>query len=98
MAWCPELMSKRCPGKLPAFVREFLFVSLFRVCAQSLASENAARLEAMQRTKKIIDQMLLRLRRSFQRLRQERIDEELFDLVSGFEALQLSQPHTEGQP
>jgi hypothetical protein len=30
-----------------AFVREYLFVSLFRACAESLASENACRLAAM---------------------------------------------------
>ena len=42
----PEVMN---PGAatLLAFVREYLFVSLFRACAESLASENASRLAAM---------------------------------------------------
>ena len=33
---------------LLALIREYLFVSLFRACAESLASENASRLAAMQ--------------------------------------------------
>ena len=72
---------------LLAFVREYLFVSLFRACAESLASENASRLAAMQRAEKNIDELLEDLNRSFHRLRQNSIDEELFDVVSGFEAL-----------
>lgn len=72
---------------LPAFLREYLFVSLFRACAESLASENASRLAAMQRAEKNIGELLEGLRRTFHRLRQSSIDEELFDVVSGFEAL-----------
>ena len=33
-------------------IREYLFVSLFRACAKSLASENASRLATMQRAEK----------------------------------------------
>jgi F-type H+-transporting ATPase subunit gamma len=72
---------------LPAFLHEYLFVSLFRACAQSLASENASRLAAMQRAEKNIDELLEDLSRTFHRLRQSDIDEELFDVVAGFEAL-----------
>ncbi|MEO8052138.1 MAG: F0F1 ATP synthase subunit gamma [Acidobacteriota bacterium] len=72
---------------LRALIREYLFVSLFRACAESLASENASRLAAMQRADKNIDELLEDLNRTFHRLRQSRIDEELFDVVSGFEAL-----------
>jgi F-type H+-transporting ATPase subunit gamma len=72
---------------LRAFIREYLFVSLFRACAESLASENASRLAAMQRAEKNIDDLLEGLNRSFHRQRQSGIDEELFDLVAGFEAL-----------
>jgi F-type H+-transporting ATPase subunit gamma len=71
---------------LLALVREYLFVSLFRACAESLASENASRLAAMQRAEKNIDELLVDLNRAFHRLRQSGIDEELFDVVSGFEA------------
>ena len=82
----PEVMDD---GKqtLLALVREYLFVSLFRACAESLASENASRLAAMQRAEKNIDELLENLNRTFHRLRQSGIDEELFDVVSGFEAL-----------
>lgn len=76
---------------LRALVREYLFVSLFRACAESLASENASRLAAMQRAEKNIDELLEDLSRTFHRLRQNRIDEELFDVISGFEALAVPQ-------
>jgi F-type H+-transporting ATPase subunit gamma len=72
---------------LRSFIREYLFVSIFRACAESLASENASRLAAMQRADKNIDESLEDLNGKFHRLRQSGIDEELFDVVSGFEAL-----------
>jgi F-type H+-transporting ATPase subunit gamma len=72
---------------LRALVREYLFVSLFSACAESLASENASRLAAMQRAEKNIDELLEEQNRTFHRLRQSAIDEELFDVISGFEAL-----------
>jgi F-type H+-transporting ATPase subunit gamma len=68
-------------------IREYLFVSLFRSCAESLASENSSRLGAMQRAEKNINEILDLLRHQFHRLRQSTIDEELFDVISGFEAL-----------
>ena len=71
---------------LRSLVREYLFVSLFRACAESLASENASRLAAMQRADKNIDELLENLHGTFHRLRQTSIDEELFDVISGFEA------------
>jgi F-type H+-transporting ATPase subunit gamma len=82
----PEVMNGGAATML-AFVREYLFVSLFKACAESLTSENASRLTAMQRAEKNIDELLEDLNRSFHRLRQSGIDEELFDVVSGFEAL-----------
>ena len=70
-----------------ALVREYLFISLFRACAESLASENASRLSAMERADRNIDELLENLKGEFHRLRQTGIDEELFDLISGFKAL-----------
>jgi F-type H+-transporting ATPase subunit gamma len=70
-----------------ALISEYLFVSLFRACAESLASENASRLAAMQRADKNIEELLENLTGAFHRLRQSGIDEELFDVISGFEAL-----------
>jgi len=72
---------------LRAIIREYLFASLFRACAESLDSENASRLAAMQRAEKNIGDMLDGLNKTYHRLRQDSIDEELFDVVSGFEAL-----------
>jgi F-type H+-transporting ATPase subunit gamma len=82
----PEIMGNKTET-LRALIREYLFVSLFRACAESLASENASRLAAMQRADKNIDELLEDLNRTFHRLRQSGIDEELFDVISGFEAL-----------
>jgi len=76
---------------LRAFIGEYLFVSLFRACAESLASENASRLAAMQRADKNIDELLEDLNGTFHRLRQSGIDEELFDVISGFEALSVEE-------
>lgn len=71
---------------LRALIREYVFVSLFRSCAESLASENASRRAAMERADRNIDELLEQLRGDFHRLRQSGIDEELFDVISGFEA------------
>lgn len=75
---------------LSALVHEYLFISLFRACAESLAAEHASRLAAMQRAEKNIDDVLVELRGTFHRLRQNNIDAELFDVISGFEALEGS--------
>ena len=67
--------------------KRLLPFSLFRAAAEALASENASRLAAMQRADKNINDLLEQLQRSFHQLRQSGIDEELFDVISGFEAL-----------
>lgn len=72
---------------LQTFISEYLFVTLFRASVESLASENASRLTAMQRAENNIEELLDKLGHQFHRLRQSSIDEELFDVVSGFEAL-----------
>jgi F-type H+-transporting ATPase subunit gamma len=86
----PEVMGGGT-ATLRALIREYLFVSLFRACAESLASENASRLAAMQRADKNIDELLENLNGTFHRLRQSGIDEELFDVISGFEALSVAE-------
>jgi F-type H+-transporting ATPase subunit gamma len=102
-SWRRELAERPWPTKslpqvmgsgaatLRALIREYLFVSLFRACAESLASENASRLAAMQRADKNIDELLEDLNGTFHRLRQSGIDAELFDVISGFEALSSEQ-------
>jgi F-type H+-transporting ATPase subunit gamma len=89
-AWPTENLPEVILGRestLQALIREYLFISLFRACAESLASENASRLAAMQRAEKNIDELLEDLNQNFHRQRQSGIDEELFDVISGFEAL-----------
>ncbi len=98
-AWQRRLAAVPWPGKvlpevldhgataLRALIREYLFISLFRACAESLASENASRLAAMERADRNIKDLLDHLNGSFQRLRQGSIDEELFDVTAGYEAL-----------
>ena len=97
--WRRELTELRWPtGNLPevitggkstlrALVREYLFVSLFRACAESLASENASRLAAMQRAEKNIGELLEDLTQTFHRLRQSRSTKRLSNVISGYESL-----------
>ena len=72
---------------LSRLIGQYLFVSLFRACAESLASENASRIAAMQAAEKNIEERLDGLRGSFNQFRQSAITEELLDVVTGFEAL-----------
>lgn len=103
--WKDSLQELPWPTKLPpqiagaakptlmALISEYLFTSLFKACAESLASENASRLEAMQRAENNIGDLLDDLNKKYHRLRQSSIDEELFDVVSGFEALKDASSH-----
>jgi F-type H+-transporting ATPase subunit gamma len=103
-AWLATLELEAWPTRmLPAFtmdwerlfaalVRQYLFVSLYQACAESLASENASRLAAMQGAEKNIEERLAVLQAQFRQQRQTAITEELLDIVAGFEA--LTQPGT----
>jgi F-type H+-transporting ATPase subunit gamma len=70
-----------------ALIHQYLFVSLYRAFAESLASENAARLAAMQNAERNIEERLGELNRQYHQQRQTAITSELLDIVSGFEAL-----------
>lgn len=88
--WPTKLLPELIGGIKPTFlalIHAYLFTSLFKACAESLASENASRLAAMQRAEKNIDELLDELSHKFHSLRQSSIDEELFDVVSGFEVM-----------
>jgi len=82
----PQVIGENKPTLL-ALIHAYLFASLFKSSAESLASENSSRLASMQRAEKNIDELLDDLSHKFHSLRQSSIDEELFDVVSGFEAL-----------
>ena len=82
----PEILGEPTTA-LRNFIKEYLFVSVYKACAESLASESSARLAAMQRAENNITTLLEDLKNDYHRLRQTSIDEELFDVISGFEAL-----------
>ena len=98
-SWLKRLREKTWQGRaLPIFtmdwdplfsalIRHYLFVSLFRALAESLASENASRLASMQGAEKNIQDQLSELTMRYHQKRQMSITEELLDIVSGFEAL-----------
>ncbi|NJN67586.1 MAG: F0F1 ATP synthase subunit gamma [Chloroflexaceae bacterium] len=68
-------------------IRQHLFVSLYRACAESLASEQASRLASMQGAQKNIEERLDELTGLFHQQRQSAITEELLDIVAGVEAI-----------
>jgi F-type H+-transporting ATPase subunit gamma len=98
-AWLRSFVERRWPSRglpictmepprlLSSLVRQFLFVTLYRAVAESLAAENASRLAAMQVAEKNIAERLEELRTAYHQQRQSVITEELMDVISGFEAL-----------
>ncbi len=72
---------------LSRLLRQYIMVSIWRGMAQSAASENQSRLQAMQAAEGNIDDLLRELNTAFQLERQNAITEEVLDIVSGFEAL-----------
>ncbi|HBY57563.1 MAG TPA: hypothetical protein DEG96_06865 [Candidatus Atribacteria bacterium] len=60
---------------------------LYRAFIESMASENASRLTAMQKAEENIEERLDNLNSQFNRQRQNAITEELLDIIAGFEAL-----------
>jgi F-type H+-transporting ATPase subunit gamma len=97
--WLRGLANKEWPARgLPAYtaewdrlfaslVRQYLFVSIYRAFAESLASENASRLASMQGAQRNIEERLTELTTQFNQQRQMSVTEELLDIVSGFTAL-----------
>jgi len=72
--------------------RQYLFVSLYHAFAQSMASENAARLNSMEAAEKNILEVEMELQSRFRETRQNIITEELLDIIGGFEAINNEQP------
>jgi F-type H+-transporting ATPase subunit gamma len=103
--WINGLRAKRWPSKvIPMFrmdeqqlfqslIHEYLFVSLFRAFADSLASENASRLASMQVAERNIEDRLHALTSESRRLRQDSITAELLDIIASFEALRDHHKH-----
>lgn len=97
--WLQSIARRPWPSRrLPTFtmqpdqlfaslVRQHLFVMIFRAGAESLASEHATRLMAMQAAERNIDERLDEMNGKFRQMRQQSITEELLDVVAGFESL-----------
>ncbi|MFC1895450.1 F0F1 ATP synthase subunit gamma [Thermodesulfobacteriota bacterium] len=98
-AWVKEVKNLSWPGKCLPLIgtepnqftghlfQQHLFVTLYRAFAQSMASENAARLRSMQAAEKNIKELEERLTGLFRQTRQGVITAELLDIISGFESL-----------
>lgn len=67
-------------------VRQWLFITVFRTGAESLASEQASRLASMQGAQRNIQERLEDMETLHGRMRQQAITSELLDVVSGYEA------------
>lgn len=77
-------------GSLATGLRQYLLIALHRAMVESLASENSARLAAMQAAEKNIEERLDDLNADYRQQRQNAITGELLDIVGGFEALNQS--------
>jgi len=71
-------------------LRQYFFVSVYRAFSESLAGENASRLEAMQVAEQKIKEKLEELNKEYSFKRQSDITAEILDIVGSFEALEGS--------
>ena len=70
-----------------ALIWQYLFVSIYRAVAESMASENSGRLASMERAEKNIQERIEELNLKYNQCRQLSITEELLDIVAGYEAI-----------
>lgn len=109
--WLQQLRNRPWPThQLPTYrmerqhlmkglIQQYLFLSLYRACVGSLASENAARLVTMQNAEHTIEDKITSLTSTYHQHRQTQVTEELLDIVSGFEALTSAhQTHEDPDP
>lgn len=85
----PPLHHLKPEALLRRLAREYLFAEITRALMESLASENSARLRAMEAADHNIGERLEKFRRRERTLRQETITTELLDVVIGSEAVRL---------
>ncbi len=102
--WVQQLRNKTWPtNQIPryhlptdelvqALIREYIFVSLAKALADSLASENISRMLTMQRAEENISNQLKILQDRHNNARQSMINEELLDIVSGYQILTRRSP------
>lgn len=84
---CLPTFTMEASRLLPTLLRQRIFITVYRAIAESLASEHASRMVAMQAAERNIDERLEEMNAEFRRRRQEAITAELLDVVAGFETL-----------
>ena len=97
--WLERLADQEWPSRcIPTFsgdwealfaglVKQHIFYTIYRAFIESVASENATRLRAMQAAQKNIDERLEDLHARFNRLHQSAVTSELLDITTGFQAI-----------
>jgi F-type H+-transporting ATPase subunit gamma len=97
--WLRSLEAQRWPSRLlptftmepdklfAALIRQTMFVSLSRACAESLMSEEISRLASMQNAERNIEERLEELNMRYHHQRQNLITAELLDIIAGYEAV-----------
>lgn len=70
-----------------SFIRQLLFVDIYKAISQSLSAEHFTRMVNMQNAQKNIEEHLEQMHLEYQQRRQTEITNELLDVVSGAEVL-----------
>ncbi len=81
LPWCARPPEELLPGLL----RQHLFLTLYRACAEALASEHAARLHVMQAAERNLEERSRELTRREQRQRQGQVTRGVLEVLAGFE-------------
>lgn len=76
------------------FIRQLLFVDIYKAISQSLAAEHFTRMISMQNAEKNIDEHLEVMKLEYQQRRQTEITNELLDVVIGAEVLNSKKKRT----
>lgn len=82
----PPLTNLAPQSLIGGLMGEYVFAQLAHAAMESFASENSARLAAMQSAREKLEERVLELQRQERRLRQEQITDELLEIVTGTEA------------
>lgn len=100
LSWLKKLQKNPWPAKtvpqtlmppqdtFKALSQQYLYISIYRALAESLAAENAARLMTMETAQSNIEEREEELQKRYNQLRQSAIDSELFDIIAGFASLE----------
>jgi F-type H+-transporting ATPase subunit gamma len=83
----PPLHNLPARALVEKLIAEYIFALLTEVAIESIASENAARLSAMDSARDNVTKKLASLRQTAQQERQSEITSELLDLITGAEAI-----------